>query len=246
MSPSQSIVRRPLGKGTVDVLVPTDSLSAGEPTDIAVEFTGRDVQERLTELTLTLDVPYRTETGFERTTVDTVELAADLTVEGLSGTQSRTVTLPRETPGTLGSIGVIGTFAFVTDRRRDIVDVHLDVAPDARIMSAFFAMFDLGFGLENLDCVADISPDGQPYTSRFEYRPVEGPFEEAMETVELFVRHSAAPPSVCLTVDRDDGPVDLSRIPDGETTLRRSDDDAIRDQLRRCLEGVCSASAPEG
>lgn len=239
MTTPTSLVTHELGRGTVDVRLPSDAVQVGEPTDVNVRFTGRNARETIARVDLALDTLYRTGAGYRRTSIETLTLATDLGI-GSTVTEKRTasVTISYDTPPTLGTIDVIGTFEFVTDRRTETVETYLDVLPTRRLRSAFLAMFDLGFTIVDFDCVADDSSGELPYVVTLEYRSTEGPFDRSTDTVELFVRQAPDELEVFAAVDRDDAdePIEVHRLADARTTIRQADERAVRDRLQEVLE----------
>ncbi len=240
MSTSKSIVERDLGGATVEVSIPSDSIAVGNPTDVEVRLGGRDVTRTVRTADLTLTTPYRTGSGYRWRTADPITLATDLVLaDGLVASRTTTVTIPYEVPGTPGGIDVLGRFEFVTDVGTEVVETYLDVPPPAKLFTAFFAMFDLGFALDRMDCVADRFPGGYTCVPRFGYRPTDGHWEGAIGRVDVYARQH--PEELVLFVVADETDPTFDDVPAGgygRTTIHETDEEVAAGRLRDVIEDL--------
>ncbi|PSP76181.1 hypothetical protein BRC81_13610 [Halobacteriales archaeon QS_1_68_20] len=103
--------------------------------------------------------------------------------------------------------------------------------PTPYLYATFYAMFDLGFGAADLDCVASEHFDDHPYATKLAYRPVEESVE-SFDSLELFCRQG--PDGLAVEVDAGDAdPAD--RL---ETVVTTADRREICEQFRELLAAV--------
>lgn len=235
---SFSIAGREIGNGTLVIRTSSDYIPVGQPTDVEVRFTGRDTEEEISHINLVLKTPYRTEAGYRIETIESFTLAEDLAIDSeLSVTETTTISIPYETPGTLGRIDVLGVFEVVTDRRVHVFETYLNVKPVQRLFSAFFAMLDLGFGLVDIDCVENGFPAGRDHLTKFEYEPLDGPFENSVDAVELFVQQCPGELTLFVVTDRNTGdPIDASRTTYHRATIGYADNQRVQDRIEEILK----------
>ena len=223
-----------------EVTLASRLVQAGESVGIEVELTGRDADERIEELTLSIDTRYRTETGYQQTTVEEVVLVSDFGIEsGLTTAYETAVTVPVETPSTIGSVDVLLTAELDFGHTVSEHATYLGVAPSDHLQVVFDAVLDFGFALRDVSCRVDRTRGGQPYVQTFAFQPVDGPFEGRLNGIELFIRSRPDGVALLIVVDGDD---ELRPLPEDEWTLVQSTDPAqVRNRMRSFVERVVRA-----
>lgn len=176
---------------TADATVEISSgvATVGEAIEFEIELTTMDANTVVRDLTLELEVPYRTTEGYRRATIDCFTLADERSVDsGITTTRTTTGTVPEETPGTFGSVDVWARVAFDLDGTPVKREEYFDLAPSPQFRAVFEAMLSLGFAPRTFECLTDPTAGSEPFVRRFEFRPVDDPFDERLDELELFVR----------------------------------------------------------
>lgn len=235
---SFSIAKREIGNGTLDICIPSDYISVGQPTDVYIRFAGKDVEREISQVDLVLKTLYRTEAGYRIETIESYRLAENLAIDSkLFVMETTTISVPYETPGTLGRIDVIGAFEVVTDRRVHVFETYLNVKPVPHLFSVFFVMLDLGFGLVDIDCVENSFPAGCDHVTKFEYESLNGPFKNSVDAVELFVHQGPRELMLFVVSDQTTGdPVNESGTTYHRAIIEYADREGIQNQIEEILE----------
>lgn len=236
MGKENALASHDAGDGTVEVRTRRDPAVVGDDLDVDVVFAGRDAEWNVNAVSLALEAPYRTTDGFRKATVERFTLVDDPEIDSpLEETRTATVTVPPETPGTVGSANVVATVEFDTDRGTDATEAHLDVT-DPRLEAAFTATVDVGFAPQDIDRVADSSDDGPPFAHRFRFRPTDGASASGRENVELFCQSVGDEVGlVARTPDGGESPADLAEV-DGPRTTLRGDEESVGPRVEQFLQ----------
>jgi sporulation-control protein len=231
-----------IGNASVDTVLPSTTVSPGETVTAEVRVNGGDAAQSVSAIDLEVETRYRTEEGVEDATVGRLRLGEAFEIEpGEEATYDAAVTIPWETPLTLGSTEVWVETELEIDMAVDPEDVdYLDVRPTPRMRAVFDAAEELGLSLRTAECSAD--PYGRyagerRFVQEFEFRPSGGEFRGDLDELELVFVASAASLDVFVEVDRRGGI--LSEALDADerhTQFSLTDDEpdvaSVRDRLR--------------
>lgn len=226
------IGRYDIGENTVEVGSSSKSLTVGEPVDIDVRLTDKNGDRSIDKVELEVQVYYWTGDTYRKATVVRRTLVEDLSVEsGITETRRTAITLPYETPSTIGSVDAVATTRFHTGGGVEEQQRYLEIVPTAHFEAVFDSILDLGLRLRNVECRIDRTPDDQQFINKFDFRPVDDPFEDEFDRMELFVRTKPAEVTLYVTVDHDDGPTPVPQSSGAKTVIRSTERETVGDQL---------------
>jgi len=211
-----------IGAATVDTVLPTTTLTAGESVDAEVHVEGGSAEQEIDEIYFALLTRYETDDSKRTGVVDKFRVAESFTVdEGDERTFDVTVDVPRDTPVTVGRTNVWLETGLDIDWAVDPEDEDpVQVDPGPRLGRAFDALDALGFTVRTAECEA--VPGGLFSTSfvqEIEFVPRGGPFSGRLDELEVVPRPAADHLELGLEVDRRGGL--LSEMADMDERLTR-------------------------
>lgn len=229
-----------IGGASLDVLIPSDMLTVGETVEVETRVSGHTGTQQIEveDVELTIEALYRTEDGFEKTTIVSYELIDGFSIgASLTKTRRTEITLPYQVPCILGSVDVVAAIEFNIRQTTVKHEGYLDVKPTDSLQSVLYAMFDLGFALRNVECQRTECDNSDGVIQRLDFQPRDGPFRGSFEEVKLFVRER--PEEVALFAVVDSEAKGLCPIPQKEgasIAVRRSRNGQIRSRLRPFIQ----------
>lgn len=226
----------------IELSVESGILSAGDDGDVAVRLTDTTGEWTVDRIGLDLYVHYRTEDGYARENVSQSSISDSLsTLTGLTELRRIPISVPHETPATIGSADVSAEITLDSPQATAEYEEFLTVGPLPEFQMVLQSMLGLGFSLENSECRAAGALDGPSFIQVLTFTPRAGPFAEAVDEVDLFVRTGER----TVTVFLDDTPGgDRYTVPrSDESTAVLSDPDAeqTREEIAELLDRNLSA-----
>lgn len=167
-----------VGSATVDTVLHSERVRAGEPFSGVVRVQGGSVSQAVEAISLNLMTQYRREVN-DRTTTESVSLGAFRVADAFTLGAGEVaefpfeVLLPDETPATLGRTPVwlktaVGIAAAVDPTDND----YLEVLPHRHSQVVFDALASLGFQLRKVECEYSRRRGGSyPFLQQFEFMP---------------------------------------------------------------------------
>ena len=76
------------------------------------------------------------------------------------------------------------------------------VVPETRVEALFSVLNDLGFRLVQVECEEADNYMGLPFVQEFEFRPVDGPFKNQVDELEIVFFPGEENVEVCMEIDR--------------------------------------------
>lgn len=226
---------------TVEVVVPSRTIAVGETVEIESTLTDTSGANNVDAVSMALQTWYRTIDGYQEVTIDRFTLAENLSIKsGLTRTQTTPITVPYETPCTIGSVDVRAVLEFTTGLDTVEHETYLEIEPTDRFETAFDATIDLGFVLRNVECLADRSADDRSYVQRFEFQPKSGPFRERLDQIDLFARTGEAEVTLFAAVDRTDGSDVVPADDAAKVVVRSSDYEQVRNKIQSFIKRIVS------
>lgn len=233
---SKTILSQEIGSGHADVLTSSGAINARGRTNIEVRFTG-GIATDVESIDLAIKPLYRKEDSYRSVGLTTCSIfEGDSRGTGRRETHTSTITVPPETPGTIGRISVLGTFEFSTTNKCIEVETYLGITPTPHLYATFYSMFDLGFGVRDIDCVSSGLYDDLPYAIKLVYEPTAEPFTKSLDTVTLLCRQTEDDLKVFVVFDEEtsDEPVSERGFETRVSSAQRRDaGDRIREIIER-------------
>jgi sporulation-control protein len=230
-----------IGNASVNTVLPSETVRPGESVEAEVRTEGGDADQEVRRIELAVKTRYRTGEGHKRGTVGRMHLTDGFTASaGESRVETATLEIPWDTPVTVDGIEVwVETELDVTGVDPEDRD-HLEIRPTPRFQAVLDAMEGLGFSVHGSKCLMD--PHGRfggGVVQEFELRPGGGPFDGALDEVELVPRETAGKLTLFVEVDRRGGLLgETTGTDESHASLTVTSDDvgAIREELRRTIE----------
>ncbi|NEU58714.1 sporulation protein [Halorussus sp. MSC15.2] len=239
MDENNVLTSHSVSEGTIEISLSQNYVVIGESTDIDVTFRGTNCQWEIKEIALALNVPYRTGDDFQRATIDRFTLVSDATFETeLTETRTSTITIPWETPETVGSIDVISSIKIFTEEETTTYERHIDVTAP-QLQAVFKSMIELGFTPRDFECVEAAATCDTPFVQRLVFQPVEGSFQSKFDKLELLCRSSEGTVTVFAAGDGNVCPKDMTNwenIP--QTKIERTDEGVVYDHIKSFIEEI--------
>ncbi|WP_433631527.1 sporulation protein [Halomicrococcus sp. NG-SE-24] len=231
-----------IGSATVDTVLPTTTLTAGESVDAEVHVEGGSTDQEVDAIYFALLTRYETDDSTRTGVVDKFRVADPFTIEaGERRTFAVTIDVPRDTPVTVGRTNVWLETGLDIDWAVDPDDEDpLQVAPGPRLATVFDALESLGFTVRTAECEA--APGGLfsgSFVQEIEFVPRSGPFSGRLDELEVVPRPTADSLEVGLEVDRRGGLLsEMSDLDERLTRLRFTDEsaDEVERRLREEIE----------
>ncbi|RDZ39827.1 SpoOM family protein [Haloferax sp. Atlit-10N] len=237
------LARIGIGNATVDTVLPSDTVRAGETVDAEVHIEGGSTEQEIGKIRFELETRYRTEEGYREVDIAQYTLAESLTIQpDERETRAVSLDIPRGTPVTLGNVDVWVETELDIELAVDPEDKdYLNVQPTPRLQAVFDALDDLGFSLHSAECEAD--PHGvftatRRFVQEFEFRPTSGPFAGELDELEVVPRPGEDALELHIEVDRRGGVLsELSDLDERtvQTTVRTTDAGEVRDELESLI-----------
>ncbi|MEF8973831.1 MAG: sporulation protein [Haloarcula sp.] len=232
-----------IGSATVDTILPTDTVRAGDSVQAEVHVEGGSTAQDIDAVYFALETEYKSDEGYKDAIVEQWQLTDPFTIE--AGEERRfetTIEVPRETPVTTRSTAVEIETGLDISMAVDPGDQdYIEVEPTPRMEAVFDALDSLGFSLHASACRAT---DGSLFTTsanfaqEFQYRPQRGEFAGQVDEVELVPVFDDDRLTLYLEVDRSAGL--LSEVTGAderhtELTVEAPDSDAIEPRLAAAI-----------
>ncbi|WP_254544146.1 sporulation protein [Halomarina pelagica] len=235
-----------IGAATVDTVLPSATLTAGEPVEARVDVRGGSTEQEVDSIYFALLTRYATDEGYSTGLVHKFTLAESFAI---APDEERsfdvTIDVPPETPVTLGRTDVwvetgLDIKLAVDPDDTDPVEVH----PGPRMRTLFDAVEDLGFTLRTAECRA--APGGlfggRRFVQEFEFRPTSGPFAGTLDELEVVCLPSADALEVRLEIDRRGGLLSEMMDVDERMASLTVGDESVSD-VRSRLESIVANHA---
>lgn len=175
-----------IGASTVETVLPGAEFVPGEAVSVEVELYGGDSRQEIRGIHLVLAA--RDDADGEH------ELAAYHVEEPISlgADEERTIRadleVPLWTPVTTGGVSVWLETRLDIDWARDPTDEdRVKVVPDEAVSALFEALDGMGFTLRGSELVDVPHVEDRPIAQRFRFEPTEGPYEAALDAIEVTV-----------------------------------------------------------
>ena len=220
-----------IGSATVDTILPTDTVRAGDSVQAEVNVEGRSTDQEIDAVYFALETEYKSDEGYKDAIVDQWQLTEPFTIE--AGEKRRfetTIDIPRETPVTTRSTAVeIETGLDISMAIDPGDEDYIEVEPTHRTQAVFDALDSLGFSLHSSSCEASagsLFTTSATFVQEFEFRPERGEFTGQVDEVGLVPVFDDDRLTLYLEVDRSAGL--LSEVTDADerhTTLPIDDSD---------------------
>lgn len=231
-----------IGAATVDTVLPTTTLTAGESVDAEVHVEGGTTEQEVDEIYFALLTRYETDDSKRTGVVDKFRVAESFTIdEGEQRTFDVTVDVPRDTPVTVGRTNVWLETGLDVDWAVDPDDEDpVQIEPGPRLDRVFDALDALGFTVRTAECEAVAgSLFSSSFVQEIEFVPRGGPFSGRLDELEVVPRPAADHLEVGLEVDRRGGLLsEMADIDERLTRLTVSDEsaDEVETKLREEIE----------
>nr|WP_241432662.1 sporulation protein [Haloarcula californiae] len=228
-----------IGSATVDTVLPTDSVRAGESVRAEVHVEGGSTDQNIDAVYFALETEYKSDEGYKDAIIDQWQLTEPFTIE--AGEKRRfetTIDIPRETPVTTRSTAVeIETGLDISMAVDPGDEDYIEVEPTHRTQAVFDALDSLGFSLHASACEAtagSLFTTSANFAQEFEFRPQHGEFAGAVDEVEIVPVFDDDGLMMYVEVDRSAGL--LSEVTDADErhtklTIEAPDPDAIEPRL---------------
>lgn len=228
-----------IGSATVDTILPSDTVRAGESVDAEVHVEGGSTDQDVDAVYFALETEYKSDEGYKDAIVDKWQLTDPFTIE--AGDERRfetTIDIPRETPVTTRSTAVeIETGLDISMAVDPGDEDHIEVQPTHRTQAVFDALESLGFTLHSSSCQASngsLFTTSATFVQEFEFRPQRGQFSGEVDEVEIIPVFDDDRLTVYVEVDRSGGL--LSEMTDTDErhtklTVEEPDADAVASRL---------------
>lgn len=229
-----------IGSASVDLVLPSDRLRAGESVAAYVEVVGGSEEQTVDGIYFALRTRYQTEEGKHTTTISEFDLEDGFTIGAdEEKTFDVTIDVPAYTPTTVfGGTEVWIDTGLDIDWAADPDDKdEVDVEPGPHLEALHDALGSLGFDLKGAPTVTartDAYGEAEEIGQEFEYRPV-GEYSGDLEELEAFVFPGAETTRVELVVDLPDTMLaERERVT--EVTVDTDDAEAIAGEVRSVIE----------
>lgn len=196
-----------IGSATVDTMLPTTTVRAGDSVDAEVHVEGGSTAQDIDAVYFALETEYRSDEGYKDAIVDKWQLTDPFTIE--AGEKRRfetTIDIPRHTPVTTRSTAVeIETGLDISMAVDPGDEDHIEVEPTHRTQAVFDALESLGFTLHASACEAtagSLFSTSANFVQEFEFRPQRGEFSGAVDEVEIVPVFEADRLKTYVEVDR--------------------------------------------
>lgn len=199
-----------IGAAQVDTQIEDEPFAPGETMDALVTITGGQVETQVDDIYFSLYTNYeeeRDDQTVSRTALldkiklrDRFVLAPEEQIE-----LPVSIQLPWDTPLTLGKTKVWVQTGLDVKHAIDPGDTdHIQVVPDVLVGSLFEALESLGFTMVEATCegVANHRYGERPFAQEFEFKPVQGPFAQRLDELEIVYFQLEDGVEVLLEVDR--------------------------------------------
>ncbi|MDS0222919.1 sporulation protein [Haloarcula sp. S1AR25-5A] len=235
-----------IGSATVDTVLPTDTVRAGESVDAEVHVEGGSTDQDIDAVYFALETEYRSDEGYKDAIVDQWRLTDPFTIE--AGEQRRfetTIDIPRHTPVTTRSTAVeIETGLDISMAVDPGDEDHIEVEPTRRTQAVFDALDSLGFTMHSSACettAGSLFSTSANFVQEFEFRPQRGEFSGEVDEVEIIPVVDAEQLTVYVEVDRSGGL--LSEMTDTDErhtklTVEAPDADAVEARLAEAIRDL--------
>jgi len=232
-----------IGSATVDTILPTDTVRAGDSVQAEVHVEGGSTDQNIDAVYFALETEYKSDEGYKDAIIDQWQLTEPFTIE--AGEKRRfetTIDIPRETPVTTRSTTVeIETGLDISMAVDPGDEDYIEVEPTHRTQAVFDALDSLGFSLHASACEAtagSLFTTSANFAQEFEFRPQRGEFAGAVDEVEIVPVFDDDGLTVYVEVDRSAGL--LSEVTDAderhtELTVDAPDPDAIEPRLAEAI-----------
>lgn len=237
------------GIGAASVTVrPPASVRVGEPAEVAVDLEGGDADQEVDDLYVQVETEYEQETeeGTQEveTTLGEARLGESFTLEaGESRTETLEVTVPRETPVTMGRTEVWIEAGLDIAWSLDPDDwQNVEVEPSERMEWVLAAVEQLGFDLREAYPEAasgGIFSSGTPFVQELEFVPRSGPYRGELDELELIFDPTPDALDVTVEVDRQGGMLSEALGADESTdtlSVRDQGVDRVADELSTLID----------
>jgi sporulation-control protein len=199
-----------IGSATVDTILPTDTVRAGESMRAEVHVEGGSTDQDIDAVYFALETEYKSDEGYKDAIIDQWQLTEPFTIE--AGEQRRfetTIDIPRETPVTTRSTAVeIETGLDISMAVDPGDEDHIEVKPTRRTQAVFDALDSLGFALHSSACEAtagSLFTTSANFVQEFEFRPQRGEFSGEVDELEVVPVFEDDGLTVYVEVDRSGG-----------------------------------------
>ncbi|MGB9931929.1 sporulation protein [Haloarcula amylolytica] len=232
-----------IGSATVDTILPTDTVRAGDSVQAEVHVEGGSTDQDIDAVYFALETEYKSDEGYKDAIIDQWQLTEPFTIE--AGEERRfetTIDIPRETPVTTRSTSVeIETGLDISLAVDPGDEDYIEVEPTHRTQAVFDALDSLGFTLHSSSCQAtagSLFTTSARFVQEFEFRPQRGEFAGTVDEVEIVPVFDDDLLTVYVEVDRSAGL--LSEVTDAderhtELTVDAPDPDAIEPRLAEAI-----------
>jgi len=235
-----------IGSATVDTVLPSSTVRAGESVDAEVRVEGGSTDQEIDAIYFAIETEYKTDEGFKDAIVDKWQLTEPFTIEADGQRRfETTIDVPRRTPVTTRSTAVeIETGLDISMAVDPEDEDHVEVEPTPRTQAVFDALSDLGFTLRSSSCQAtrgNLFGTSASFVQEFEFRPQGGEFAGDVDEVELVPVFDDDRLTVYVEVDRRGGL--LSEMTDTDErhtrlTVEDADAEAVRPRLASAIRDL--------
>ncbi|WP_336339314.1 sporulation protein [Haloarcula brevis] len=235
-----------IGSATVDTILPTDTVRAGDSVRAEVHVEGGTTDQEVDAVYFALETEYKSDEGSKDAIIDQWQLTEPFTIE--AGEERRfetTIDVPRETPVTTRSTAVEIETGLDISMAVDPGDAdYVEVEPTRRTQAVFDALASLGFSLHASSCAAtagSLFTTSTTFVQEFEFRPENGEFAGEVDEVEVVPVFGDDGLAVYVEVDRSAGL--LSEVTDADErhtklTVDAADPEAVEPRLAAAIRDL--------
>lgn len=228
-----------IGSAEVDTILETQTITPGNSIPAHIEIDGGSDDQEVDDIELAVMTRYEVEgedgTYYENVAIHETELTSGFTIE--EGEQ-RTIDageiwIPESTPPTIGKTKVWVQTGLDIDWSVDPTDEDaLEVQPGPYFSALLDAVEDLGFSLNEAECIRGSGIGAHGFAQEFEYLPTRGSrYADDLDEIELFPARQGDTLDVLVEVDKRG----TSLLGSDESHHRISIDTTDREQIARQL-----------
>ncbi|GCF15468.1 SpoOM-related protein [Haloarcula mannanilytica] len=179
-----------IGSATVETILPTDTVRAGESVQADIHVEGGSTAQDIDAVYFALETEYKSDEGYKDAIIDQWQLTEPFTIAADEERRfETTIDIPRETPVTTRSTAVeIETGLDISMAVDPGDEDYIEVEPTHRTQAVFDALDSLGFTLHSSSCEAtagSLFTSSASFVQEFEFRPQHGEFAGEVDEVEI-------------------------------------------------------------
>lgn len=209
-----------IGSATVDTVIESPTIVAGEPVSGVVRVVGGNAQQHINQIVLSVRCNYFNEETFSETDDDGESHEYTRQVEYVATLLKLTVSdsfdveidqelelpfsfnLPQHTPLSLGQSNVWIDTDLDIDYAIDKSDLdHIEIVPNEMQHNVLYSMEQLGFELTEVECEKSTQLGGE-FVQEFEFEPRRGLYVGRLNEVEMLMVNNGTTLRLLIEIDR--------------------------------------------